>query len=620
MSSYQAVSNTSDSSAEASSPQGKDSAKAQPPSQDASRKKGGSMKIGAKIYALVGLCLGLLGMVAGTGIWQMNKIGVEIEGIAERDLPLTRGLTQVTIYQLEQAVNLERAFRTAELMSRQPGVREEFGKSVRTFEELVGRIGKEFEETVSVARYALETATTREGREEFQNVLNTLEKLVIEHKDYDKASLKAFKLIQADNLDQANAMLPAIEAEQEELTRGLEKLLLGVEDFTGRAAKTAESHERFALMLMMIIAAIAVIAGTGASVFLVKRSISRPLGEIITGLNALNADDMSVEVKVHSDDEIGAVAKAYAAFKETLARTKKLEADQAKQKQRAEEEKREMMSKLADEFDENVGGIVGTVSSASAELNATAQSMASISEETSSQASAVAAASEEASANVQTVAAATEEMSNTIQEINSQVADASQASKKAVEDVSATAVQMNTLAQTADKIGDVISLIQDIAEQTNLLALNATIESARAGEAGKGFAVVASEVKALANETAKATESISGHIEEIQAATADAVCSIDGIGKVIGQIEESSTAIAAAMEEQGATTQEVARNVQEAAKGTQEVTSNISGVTQASQEAGAASGQVTSAASELSSQAELMKTEVSKFIEQVRAA
>ncbi|MDH3580942.1 MAG: methyl-accepting chemotaxis protein [Hyphomicrobiales bacterium] len=363
------------------------------------------------------------------------------------------------------------------------------------------------------------------------------------------------------------------------------------------------------------------IASGSAIAFFTARSIATPLVGMTASMKRLADGDLATDVPAQNrKDEIGEMSAAVQVFKENAIRNKELEADQVKQKQRAEEEKRAAMNKLADDFDASVGGIVETVSSASAELNTTAQSMSSIAEETSSQANAVAAASEEASTNVQTVASATEEMSNSIAEINTQVADAANASKKAVEDVEKTSGQMETLAATADKIGEVISMISDIAEQTNLLALNATIESARAGEAGKGFAVVATEVKALANETAKATEGISSLIAEIQSATGDAVTSIGEIGTVIKQLEEASTAIAAAMEEQGATTQEVARNVTEAAAGTQEVSSSIAGVTQASQEAGTASSQVTSAAEELSRQSEAMRTEVAKLLDQVRAA
>ncbi|MEP3279830.1 MAG: methyl-accepting chemotaxis protein [Stappiaceae bacterium] len=362
----------------------------------------------------------------------------------------------------------------------------------------------------------------------------------------------------------------------------------------------------------LLIIAIGVFAG---------RRFSKPISEMTNVMGRLAEGDLETEIPAQDrKDEIGHMSQAVQVFKDSAIRNKELEASQEEQKHRVEQEKRDTMNQLADDFDASVGGIVETVSAASTELNTTAQTMASIAEETSSQANSVAAASEEASVNVQTVAAATEELSSSIGEINRQVAEASEASKQAVENVSLTAEKMETLTQTADKIGEVVAMISGIAEQTNLLALNATIESARAGEAGKGFAVVASEVKALANETAKATEGISELISEIQTQTKSAVSAISEIGTVINQLEENSTAIAAAMEEQGATTGEVSRNVTEAAAGTQEVSSNIAGVTEASQEAGAAAGQVTTAANELSRQSEMMKAEVTKFIEQVRTA
>ncbi len=356
-----------------------------------------------------------------------------------------------------------------------------------------------------------------------------------------------------------------------------------------------------------------------AVAFFITRSIAKPVVGMTDAMKHLADGHLDTEVTGRErGDEIGAMAAAVQVFKENAIKNKELEADQEAQKGRAEEEKRKMMNELADNFDSNVGGIIETVSTASAELESTAQTMSSISEKTSSQSAAVSAASEEAATNVQTVAAASEEMSHSISEINGQVAQASAAAKQAVVNVEKTGEQMEALASTADKIGEVIRIISDIAEQTNLLALNATIESARAGEAGKGFAVVASEVKDLASQTGKATEQIGEQVDEIQNATKQAVVSIAEIGEVIRQVDETSAAIAASMAEQGAATQEIARNVQEAASGTEEVTRNISCVSQASQEAGAASGEVMSAAGELSKQAEMMKTEVTKFITQIR--
>ncbi|MDH3582041.1 MAG: Tar ligand binding domain-containing protein, partial [Hyphomicrobiales bacterium] len=320
-------------------------------------KKGGSMKIGTKIFGLVGFCLLLLTAVAGASVWQMNKIGMEIEGIAERDLPLTEGLTKVTIHQLEQAVNLERAFRAAEVMDKHHEAKEEFETAVRKFEEFNATVEKEFAEVKEIAQQAHDTAVTEEERHEFQKVLTAFDGLIKEHKDYDHHAVEAFKLIVEGQLEQALTKLPKIEAEQSELDHELEKLLFEVEKFTEHAAKTAEEHEHFAIKLLAAISIIALIIGVTTAIFLVRRSISRPLTEIVTGLDALNADDMSVDVNVYNDDEIGAVAKAYAIFKESMIKTRELEADQVKQKQRTEEEKRAAMNKLADDFDASVGGI-----------------------------------------------------------------------------------------------------------------------------------------------------------------------------------------------------------------------------------------------------------------------
>ena len=353
---------------------------------------------------------------------------------------------------------------------------------------------------------------------------------------------------------------------------------------------------------------------------IIARSISRPIGQLTSNMGLLSQNEKSTPPQGQERrDEIGKMARAVEVFRQNAIKAELQEAEQLASEQRAEQEKAAVRLKLADDFDATVGAIVGTVSSASAQLQSTARSMAEISEQTSSQAHSVSIASQQASNNVQTVAAATEEMTNTIKEISQQVEQASNVSRQAVEEVNQTGTRMETLTQNANAISQVIDMISDIAEQTNLLALNATIESARAGEAGRGFAVVASEVKQLASQTTKATSHIATQIGDMQSASRQVSASMAEVGRTIERVDEISTAIAAAMEEQSAATAEIASNVHQAASGTRMVNDNISSVTLASQEAGTASGEVMSAAGELSQQSELLRNEVDRFITQVRA-
>ncbi len=278
------------------------------------------------------------------------------------------------------------------------------------------------------------------------------------------------------------------------------------------------------------------------------------------------------------------------------------------------------LNTLASGFEASVKGVVKTVSESAGAMKTSAQQMAGIAEDATKRATAVAAASEEASTNVQTVAAAAEELSSSITEISRQVAQSTSISGQAVQEADKANAQVRTLAETAAKIGDVVKLINAIAGQTNLLALNATIEAARAGEAGKGFAVVASEVKSLANQTAKATGDIAAQVNAIQEATKVAVEAIKSIGGTIGKINEISTTIAAAVEEQNAATGEIARNVQQASAGTSEVSSNIAGVTQAARDTGKAAAGVLEASESLGQQSATLSKEVDSFLDKVRAA
>ncbi|MBL9035953.1 MAG: MCP four helix bundle domain-containing protein [Rhodospirillaceae bacterium] len=383
------------------------------------------------------------------------------------------------------------------------------------------------------------------------------------------------------------------------------------------AKATNTFNNNLYLLIAILIGAVAI----GATLaMVVARSITLPLNGIIGVMGELTKGNLEVEVGGQDRrDEVGSVAKSVGVFKDGL-----VEAERLRRQQQAEQERQiergKRMEAAVTAFDQMITEVVGSVSSAATELQATAQSLSATAEETSQQSNAVAAASEQMTQNVQTVASATEELTSSIREIGNQVTESTRIVGNAVTQADDTTAKVKTLADAAQKIGDVVTLINEIAAQTNLLALNATIEAARAGEAGKGFAVVASEVKNLATQTAKATDEIASQVRSIQEATETSAQAIESIAQTINRVNEISTAIASAVEEQGAATQEIARNVQEASTGTAEVTNNITGVTQASQQTSAGSTQVLSSASELARNGDRLKQEVENFLREVRAA
>ena len=353
----------------------------------------------------------------------------------------------------------------------------------------------------------------------------------------------------------------------------------------------------------------------------VTRGITRPLQRMTVTMNDLAGGKLDVEVPgIGRRDEVGEMAKAVEIFKSNAVARQTLEAEQKEAEARGVARRKADMNKMADDFESAVGEIVETVSAASTRLEASAGTLTSTAEHAQELTTTVAAASEEASTNVQSVASATEEMASSINEIGRQVQESARMAGDAVGQARTTNDRVSELSKAAARIGDVVELINTIAGQTNLLALNATIEAARAGEAGRGFAVVASEVKALAEQTAKATGEIGLQVNGIQAATQDSVNAIKEISGTIEKLSEISSAIAAAVEQQGAATQEISRNVQQAAHGTQKVSSNITDVQRGAGETGSASAQVLSAAQSLSGDSNRLKTEVGKFLNSVRAA
>lgn len=406
--------------------------------------------------------------------------------------------------------------------------------------------------------------------------------------------------------------------------RGLEPLMVEVREGVERLYRAAEASEaatRSSVGTSMLIAfGLAVVVVIGLSL-LIGRSISRALASMISAMSRLAGGDIRVVIPgLGRRDEIGEMAGAVEVFKNSMIETERLRAEQLEAEQRQAAQRKADMIRLADAFEGAVGEIVETVSSAATELEASANTLTKAAERSQGLATSVASASEEASTNVQSVSSASEELSSSVNEISRQVQESSRVAGEAVEQAQKTNNRVGALAQAASRIGDVVELINTIAGQTNLLALNATIEAARAGEAGRGFAVVASEVKALAEQTAKATGEISQQISGIQAATEESVGAIKEIGDTIGRMSEISAAIASAVEEQGAATQEISRNIQHAAAGTMQVSSNITEVQHGASETGSASTKVHSAAQSLSNDSNRLKLEVAKFLGMVRAA
>ena len=356
--------------------------------------------------------------------------------------------------------------------------------------------------------------------------------------------------------------------------------------------------------------------------------VVRPIGRIVQAMSVLSGGDKTVAIPFAGKrNEVGRMASAVQVFKDNMIEADRLRAEQERAREeqeaariRAAEERKAAMQAMANQFESTVGQVVASVSAAAVEMQATAEALSRTAQDASTRSVAVAETVSDVSRNVQGVAAATEELSASIRDIAGQTTQSSRMVADAARQADTTTQQVNTLAANATSIGAVITLINDIANQTNLLALNATIEAARAGESGRGFAVVASEVKTLASQTAKATEDIAAQVRSMQEATTQSVSAIGGIRSSIDRMNEVASAIAAAVEQQGAATQEISRNVQFASDGATQVSGSIDGVTRASEEASHGSSQVLSAASELARNGEVLRTQVDKFLREVRAA
>jgi len=397
---------------------------------------------------------------------------------------------------------------------------------------------------------------------------------------------------------------------------GLVDLNVRYGDEGASAAENTATSTEWVLGTAVAVALLLCVFGT----YFFDSSVLRPILKIVGIMGRLSQHDLTVTLDgAERADEIGMMVRAIGVFRDNMEKAEALSTEQSTEKAAKEQRQIQMEAHIA-AFAKAIEREITALSDAAGRMRTASQTMSQTATETSNQADAVDQAAQQASANVESVASATGELASSVSEISRQVDLSSQIARKAVDEANRTNQTIQGLVGAAQKIGDVMQLIGHIAAQTKLLALNATIEAARAGEAGKGFAVVASEVRNLAAQTASATDDIAQQIGEIQKATQEAVGAISHIGGTITEISDISTMISAAVEQQGATTQGIKQNTVEAASGTSNVSANISRVSAGAGETGAAAGEVLNAAGELGRQSEILRTEITRFLDQIRAA
>lgn len=551
----------------------------------------------ARLSTLVAVLVSFMMLISITGMMATHSSNQMVRSIyEERTVPLAR-LLEVDDSIKASTIGLYEGLSAAR--AGQPT-----GEAVRRLQTNIDGVNKAW------SSYSANLRTADE-----RNMAGEVSRKIIDY--FENGVRPGLALLSAGKHDELAALLTEKVRERSDAAkRELDKLVSVYVQEAKADYEREQSSYYVVLAVVVTLLLVALVYGGWLGIRTIQATL-RPLGRLNTAMRLIARGELNSRILIKRDDEIGTALRNIQAMQAKLSFDHEVHIETER---RITAERRAEMHRIAADFESAVGEMINTVSAASTELEHSAGTLTATAERTQDLTRVVANASGDATANVQSVASATEQMTSSINEISRQVQDSARIANSAVEQARKTNDRVGELSSAATRIGAVVELINDIAGQTNLLALNATIEAARAGEAGRGFAVVASEVKALAEQTAKATEEIGQQITGVQMATQESVAAIKEIGDTIGQLSQISATIASAVEQQGTATREISKNVHQAAQGTIEVSNNIGDVERGANETGAASTQLLSAAQSLARESSGLQQEVGRFLQTVRAA